>query len=72
MFDDTAIVHLNIAVDRYTPEELSDKVLDFHFLNLEDESKDNYFPGYKDNTNEGNPDANIDALLFGNDEEATE
>ena len=31
-----AIMHLNVEVDSDTPEDPSDKVMDFHFLNLED------------------------------------
>ena len=41
-------MHLNAAVENYTdtPEETSDKFLDFYFLNLEYRSEDNSFLGY--------------------------
>ena len=41
-------------------------------LNIEDGSKANYFLGDEANTNEGNPNANIEEFLFGEYEEAAE
>ena len=53
---------MNTAVDNNTPQDLSDGFPDFHFLNIKDE--------YEANTNleEDNPDAKIEALLFGDDD----
>ena len=61
-------MHLNSKFNSNTHEYPSYKVLDSQFLNLEYGNKANYFLDLEDggeaHTNEGNRDANIEALLF--------